>query len=473
MYNPNSRRRFLQTLGLGGAASMLPSASWQPHAKAQDGATPKRVIYFTTQHGAPARHWKMNPGGLPANSDGFVDLAGMPRSEFSHVFDPLYDVRDKVSILDGMAMVSSMLDPQGNNHGVAWAHLLTNNPANYDSPFIGGAGNIHPYPTALSVDQYIASRITQPAGSLPSVVWGTGGRFGESHAFSTGADGSWIPQERNPGNAFGRLMGLLPTDVEPRPPTRRELIQAQRSSVLDVAAGEYERLIPRLSEADRNRLDLHRQQIRDLENRLQPRVGGGPMCSTNFDASGQTMDQFFRLATLALSCDVTRVIALNVGELAATDFGAPSGSDVHQDWAHGTSDEAHMHMGNYYRTHSQQFAQLLGHLDSVPDSDGGTLLDHTMVVWMTELANGGHDFHDCMTVVAGGANRGRYIRYAQNRTRVCDHYGCNSPGIGPGHQHLLISSMQHMGLPDTTLNAATGQALDGSTVDLSGPLEFV
>ncbi|MFT5353176.1 MAG: hypothetical protein ACI9KE_000374 [Polyangiales bacterium] len=33
--------------------------------------------------------------------------------------------------------------------------------------------------------------------------------------------------------------------------------------------------------------------------------------------------------------------------------------------------------------------------------------------------------------------------------------------------------MQHMGLPDTTLNAATGQALDGSTVDLSGPLEFI
>lgn len=69
-------------------------------------------------------------------------------------------------------------------------------------------------------------------------------------------------------------------------------------------------------------------------------------------------------------------------------------------------------MGNDYRVHPQQFAGLVGHLDSSPDGEGGTLLDHTMVVWMTELANGGHDFHDCLTVVAGGPNRGRYVRYA-------------------------------------------------------------
>jgi hypothetical protein len=105
-----------------------------------------------------------------------------------------------------------------------------------------------------------------------------------------------------------------------------------------VAVGEYERLIPRLSEVERRRLDLHRPQIRDLENRLQPRTSGGPMCDTNFNANGDPMDPFARLATLALSCDVTRVVALNVGELSAAEFGAPIGSDVHQDWAHGTSD---------------------------------------------------------------------------------------------------------------------------------------
>lgn len=459
-------------LGLGGAATILPGSTWQPQAAAQAGI--KRVVYFTTQHGAPAQHWQMNPAGLPTNTDGFVPLAGLSESEFSHVLAPLYEVRDKISILDGMAMISAMLDRQGNGHGVSGAHLLTNSPANFDMPFSGSGDSADPYPTASSVDQIIANSIVQPSGSLPSVLWGTGGRL-NSAAFSTASDGSWLPVQTSPSAAFGRLMGLLPTDTGPNPPTRRELIQARRASVLDLAAGEYERLIPRLSESDRSRLDFHRQQIRDLENRL-----GGTrdpiMCSTNFSASGDVMDQFARLTTLALSCDVTRVVALNVSELAAGDFGAPSGTDVHQDWAHGTTDEARMHMANYYRVHARQFAELVGHLDRAPDGAGGSLLDHTMVIWMTELGNGVHDFYDCMTVVAGGgSNRGRYIRYAQNRPRVCETYQCDSTstGIGPGHQHLLISSMQHMGLSNNTLNASTGRALDGSTIDLSGPLEFI
>lgn len=459
-------------LGLGSAAAAMPSATWQPKAHAQAGI--KRVVYFTTQHGAPAQHWKMNPAGLPPNSDGFVPLGGLSESEFSHVLAPLHPIRDQISILDGMVMASAMLDRQGNGHGVSGAHLLTNSPANFDMPFAGSGDSIDPYPTARSVDQHIANSIAYPPGTLPSVLWGSGGRLG-SAAFSTGEDGSWLPIERSPSNAFQRMMGLLPTTVDPNPPTRRELIQAQRASVLDVAAGEYERLIPRLSEADRSRLDFHRQQIRDLEVRLSG-SREGIMCSTDFSASGDVMDQFARLTTLALSCDVTRVVALNVSELAATEFGAPSGSDVHQDWAHGTSEEARMHMANYYRVHAQQFAGLVGHLGRAPDGNGGFLLDHTMVVWMTELGNGEHDFYDCLTVVAGGgANRGRYIRYAQNRPRICDNYLCDATtsGTGPGHQHLLISSMQHMGLEDNTLNASTGQAMDGSTIDLSGPLEFI
>ena len=48
-----------------------------------------------------------------------------------------------------------------------------------------------------------------------------------------------------------------------------------------------------------------------------------------------------------------------------------------------------------------------------------TLLDHTMVVWLTELATGPHDMADGLTIVAGGgggALRPRTLRRASRRT---------------------------------------------------------
>ncbi|MEM9194349.1 MAG: DUF1552 domain-containing protein [Myxococcota bacterium] len=472
---PIARRRLLRLLGLGGAAALLPSLRPRETANASPDCPP-RVLFFTTQHGAPRQHWKMDVPGLPADEDGAVSLDGLDRGQFSHVLEPLYDVRHRLSVLEGMAMVSAMLDEPGNNHGVSWAHLLTNTPANYQNPLRPGPGGIHPYPTAVSIDQHIAAEIAPP-GSIPSVQWGTGGRYGDPFGYSTAADGAWLPLEREPADAFMRLMQAgLPTGEMPAEPSRAQRIAAERASVLDLAASEYDALIPRLSGEDARKLELHRDQIRDLELRL----GGGGRnvtCDPSFDANGERIDQFLRLAALALSCDVTRVIALDVGELRPDDFGAPSGSNVHQDWAHGTSDTAYMHMANYYRYHAEQFAALVGYLDGVPEGDG-TLLDNTMVIWLTELATGGHDLADGLAVVAGGSasglHPGRYVRFAQNRAAPCSSYGCQrGADIGPGHSHLFVSAMQHMGMSDTSFNQAEGTALDGSRIDLSGPLPLL
>jgi hypothetical protein len=470
-----SRRRFLRALGLGGAAAMLPSFAWRQGVRAQ-AAPPVRLLILTSAHGAPREHWKMNLPGLPASADGSVPLSGVAQGDFSLVLAPLYDVRNRLTVVEGLAMMSAMMDEPGNNHGVSWAHLLTSSPADYENPIHTGGG-IHPFARTMSIDQYIARQVST-GEMIPSLELAGGGRFGSGPlGFATAPDGSWLPYEDDPQSAYDRMFPTgAPTPDEPAAPTRRQLIAAQRPSVLDLAASEYDRVIPQLGAQDREKLEQHRDQIRALETRL----AGGPVvagtCDPTFNGSGDATDQFFRLTAIAFACNLTRVVTINLDQLQPGDFGAPPG-DVHQDYAHGETPEAYMHMANYYRHHTQQFAQLINHLDAVPEGDG-TLLDNTMIIWITELATGPHDMADGLTIVAGGGggalSPGRYLRFAQNRPSPCSSYGClGGDDIGPGQSHLFVSAMQAMGMPDNSFGQTSGTALDGSPIDMTGPLPML
>lgn len=67
--------------------------------------------------------------------------------------------------------------------------------------------------------------------------------------------------------------------------------------------------------------------------------------------------------------------------------------------------------------HAEQIAYLLAQLDAVPEGTG-TLLDHTIVLWVSELGlapsgNAGHRRHNVPAVIAGGGagyfNTGRLL----------------------------------------------------------------
>ena len=222
-----TRRRLLRSLGLGGAAALLPSFEWRQRARAAAGA-PTRLLILTTQHGAPRQHWKMDLPGLPKGADGAVALSGLAQSEFSYVLEPLYDVRSRFTVVEGLAMVSAMLDQPGNNHGVSWAHLFTSSPADYENPIHTGGG-IHPFARTMSIDQHIARQVST-SGMIPSLEWAGGGRFGSGPVgFATAPDGSWLPYESDPRRAFERL---FPTGAPSRAITR-SYSPAARSSTLE------------------------------------------------------------------------------------------------------------------------------------------------------------------------------------------------------------------------------------------------
>jgi len=108
-------------------------------------------------------------------------------------------------------------------------------------------------------------------------------------------------------------------------------------------------------------------------------------------------------------------------------------------------------INNWY---AQQLAGLLSRLAAVPDVDGSTLLDNTLVLWSNELAKGNtHSRMGAPYVLAGhagGALRaGRFLDYS---------------GLALPHNDLLVGLLNIMGLPDTSFGKPdwnSGQPLPG------------
>jgi hypothetical protein len=145
------------------------------------------------------------------------------------------------------------------------------------------------------------------------------------------------------------------------------------------------------------------------------------------------------LLTVALACGQTTIGSLQV-RIADNDGSLYPwvGLDTagHHTLSHDSSAEASAIRADVYRWYAGRFAHLLDRLAAIPEADGSRLLDHTMVIWGTELGTGWtHEIDNIPFVVAGGGARGlrvgRYLR-----------------PTGMTHNRLLVSAARFMGIPD-------------------------
>jgi hypothetical protein len=471
--NPGiGRRALLQALGLGGVASLLMPSLGGRRVHAGGTSPPRRLLIFYTLHGTVYDTWRMRPSGEPDNADWEFDLGGLGQEAFSEILAPLYDVRDRLLILDGLSMASAEGDVLTNEHSRGQAHSLTCVPVLPSGNDVVGGGP--------SVDQLIAAEIRRPE-LFASLELGVG--WGSPSVIYQGP-GERLPVENNPIAVFDRL---FPGGASTGEPTDDDRVRAAQRSVLDRTVAEFEAALPYLSPADRARLELHRDLVRDLERRLDELASiscdrpDAPMplppgdMPVPFYEAGK--DAMFRLATAALACDVTRVVSIQMSQLFNEQIGAEAG-DVHQDFAHQTAaSPGHEMMTNYHRLHATQFAELVSMLASVPDAGGGSLLDSTAVVWCNELATGSHSFLRWPVVIAGeagGAFRtGRYVHWAPSIPTPNEHPDWQGvePEIGPPHQKLWVSVSRAMGVDVDSVGSTEIETVDGIDIDLTGPLD--
>jgi hypothetical protein len=464
-----SRRALLQALGLGGAALCAPGL--RRRARAGGDGAPRRLVVFYTMHGTVYDAWRMRRTGLAEDADWEIGLDDPDPLSMSEILRPLHPVRDRLLVLDGLAQVSAVGDIGFNEHSKGQAHSLTGS-----AIMLSGADDA--VATGPSIDQVIAAAVRRP-DLLASLELGAG--WGSYPSVIYGGPGLRLPAERNPQAVFERL---FPGTAETGEVTDEDRVRAGQSSVLDLVQGEHDALAPRLPAADRAKLELHRDLVRDLERRL------GALAEVSCDRPGQpgplgfdAVEQYergaaamFQLTAAALACDLTRVVTLQMGQLHNPMIGSPAG-DVHADFAH-HDDEAtgRAMMTAYHRVHAEQLAQLVELLASVPEGSG-SLLDNTAVVWCGELATGRHSFLRWPVVIAGGCGgafrSGRYLHWAARTPTPFPHpdWMGVEPIIGPPHNRLLVSLCRAFGLDVDSFGETEVVTAGGDSVSLTGPLD--
>jgi hypothetical protein len=480
------RRQFLKALGLGAFASLIEHGRT---ARADPPAFPSRIVFYVQPHGHIPAAWNMAvPNAPPPDQYAEISLAALTQAtDLSQPLQPLFPFRDRLLVIEGLSHTAALADIAAvlaagtgdlNNHQVAVADLLTGSRA-LQQPGTYCTGG------ARTVDQVLATRLSAP-GRFDSRYYGFGYVPNSLVApFSYLGPGQATPLVSDPAAAFGDLLGYLRAASAPgRSQSRAALLDSLRPSVLDAAATEYAALAPQLDAEGRAKLQAHQQLVRELELSLASTSAASPSCKTSFDGTpdgttATTVRQFMDLVRMAFTCDLTRVVTISAPVPPCPELGYPANVTFHG-YEH-ESIEGATSCGTMYNPiaeqairdldvwHARHVAYLLEQLDSVPEGSG-TVLDHTVVVWIAELATGTHLHYDAHVVLAGGCNgffsTGRYMRYP--RTFVSPL--ASEPLIGPAHNRLLVSLMQAMGQPDTTFGMTQATGLDGSTIPMTGPL---
>src|SRR5690348_14700512 len=126
------------------------------------------------------------------------------------------------------------------------------------------------------------------------------------------------------------------------------------------------------------------------------------------------------MAAQAMACDLTRFITLPMLPLPSAPWLGLT-ENLHDDLAHRVNDDdptmratIRSRLNMFHRYNAELVAYLLSALKAVNEA-GGTMLDHSLVLWGNELGDPDiHTSYGVPTVIAGGTNgkfkMGRYLQ---------------------------------------------------------------
>ena len=461
------RRNFMKRLGLGAGAIGGMSVLGIPSLMAAEGQAPKRLIILSHCHGWPYENWKMRPGGATSSTPWAKDLTSMDQSEFSAPLAPLFAHRKRILPIDGISLATAELDVDGNRHDTGWVQAWTGNWVNFSGSDTRS--------TSASLDQLVAAQIAR-SDRLPSIEFSVDGSGEGGRPISYAPTGSRLPVANTPQLAWQRLFGLT-SNADP--------LALRQQQMLDYANAEYLALKPDLGASQKSRISDHFDLLSQLGARIQGLASLScadsptPVSGGSYDES---FDSFSELIGAAFACDITRVATLSLGELPTEDFGwGDFSDDVHKGIAHGIYDSADklQAMTDYIAMHGAQVARLISLLENLTDIDGRSVMDNTLIVWGSELADGWHGYRHWCPVIIGGDwhfRTGRYVHFPHEKpVQILAHPDQASGGYtetsGLPHQRMLVSVAQAMGLDTDHIGIESCQGQTGEHIECSGAIE--
>ncbi len=428
------RRGFLK--GLGASTLALPFLfgiqDRSAHAQGMV-ANPKRLVIVQHGQGTLLEQW------TPTNSGAGYDL--------SPLLLPLSAHKDRMLVVSGVSNRARRSQRNGNGHVPAGRSILT------ATPFAGSFypdGTLRPeseHPSSdnsygPSIDQVLAERLNAPGQRL-SVNLSVQRSDHENRLYWRGAPGQTelVSNEDDPTRAFDDIFGgvMFPED-NPAPPTRAERFRARSGKVLDRVRSSYDSMRSQLPVEDRATLERHAAHLETLQQNLATQIDvegacARPMINTPDGYVSReeqwaeiSMDNHIELIAMSLACDVSRVATLQFGSKHGPRFpflqNYTMPIDGYTNWhdmVHKQADEPSAQaLFRGFEWYSTKVSQLVDRLASIPEGDG-TLLDNTLVVWISEFGNGGRHNTDnipivCFGDLSGVVKTGEHIAFTDRTT---------------------------------------------------------
>ena len=407
-----SRRAVLR--GTGSVAIALPWLEiMRPERAAQAASGPaRRFVTVYTPGGTVLDNWR------PTGTEN--DFALSP------ILQPLAPVRERVLVADGLAM-KSKYGEQNQAGLIAWLTASAQNQTD-------GRG----FAMGPSLDQVLAPRLSagQRLESLQLAVrWGTGKSHGLPHPINianyadTPTFDPVVPQ-LDPVKIWDSLFGTLGSESPER---------AWDKSILDAVSARYSKLMQRLGAADRQRLEAHLQQIREVEQRLAvlpvctpPELidtsDYDPLEGLNSGDAGEVLDLetdaaipkvgklMMDMLVMALACDLTSVASLQWSDTEAKHTFPWLGLPEHLHFYMNDGGYHPVELTKIFTWYCEQHAYLLGQMAATPGLEG-SLLDESIVFFGSHIQGpADHSSTDMPFLLAGnggGLRTNRWVRYDQ------------------------------------------------------------
>lgn len=387
-----SRRTLLR--GLGGVAVALPfMESMLPAATTTvlpSGRT--RLGFFYVPHGAVMDKW--TPATTGANF------------AISPTLKSLEPYRNWLNVVSDLALPAAYTEDASAaaNHSSSCASYLSGAAMHKNENLLG-----------ITADQVAVRHIGQdtPLPSLELGIEGSSATCGEGWSCAYRDSMSWadertpLPLERNPQVVFERLFG------DGKDSAARAASREQAASILDGVLDQTASLQRELPASDRQRLDQYLTDVREVERRVEL---AGQQAEAELDLPptpvGIPADfedhirMMFDLQVLAWQTEMTRISTLMLAvENSNTIYPKSGVREAFHPLSHHSNIQANKDkLAQLNAYHVSMFAYLLQRMQETPDGDG-SLLDNSMLMWGSGMADSNVHNHDPVPLLlAGGAS---------------------------------------------------------------------
>ncbi len=407
------RRTFLRGLGV---CIGLPFLEAMMPARAALGGAPKRMCFIYLPNGMDMENW--TPKKVGAGFD-------LPAT-----LEPLKAHQAQTSVLSGLAHLNARAGSDGaGDHARANATFLTGVRARKTA-----GADIH---IGVSADQVAAQAVGRET-RLPSLELTCdtssrqAGACDSGYACAYQNNISWrnenspMPPIADPRLVFERLFGSAP---DPDLAAGKALRESCRGSILDLVRDDAKALQRSLGASDRRKVDEYLTALRETEVGIEQSEkfkAQMPKLTAMEKPEGipgdftQHVQLQYELLAHALATDSTRIATFMVlREGSNRSYPWLGVNDGHHEISHhGGSAEKKAKIAKINRWHLERFSEFLTKLKTFREGTG-TVLDNSMIVLGSAIADGDrHAHNDLPVILAGGGGGslkpGRHIQFAKD-----------------------------------------------------------